>query len=284
MPCLNIFSPRRGVMTEPFSFHWLARSGYAARGLVYILVAGLALFSSLGGGDPNSKSALQLVLEQPFGRIWLGLIAIGLGGFIAWRLVQAFANADGHPNSLKGYIARIGMLVSGITHLGLATFAASQALTLGSGTQSGGEDAISAWVIAQPFGRYLLAGVGLAVIGAGVAQIVKGYRHGYRKYMDIPANAGTVIDWICLYGLVARGVIFVIIGVFFCYAAFAVDPDQAGGMSDALAWVRHLPFGAVLYAFVALGLLAFGLYGFAEAAYRRIQVPVVAKYKRALPL
>ncbi|WP_349017757.1 DUF1206 domain-containing protein [Rhizobium sp. 32-5/1] len=169
------------------------------------------------------------------------MIAVGLGGFIAWRLVQAFANADGHPNTVKGYTIRTGMLISGITHLGLATFAASQALSSGSGTQSGGEEAISAWVIAQPFGRYLLAGVGLAVIGAGVAQIMKGYRHGYRKYMDIPATAGTVIDWICLYGLVARGVIFVITGTFFCYAAFAVDPEQAGGMSDALAWVRQLP-------------------------------------------
>ncbi len=76
---------------------------------------------------------------------------------------------------------------------------------------------------------------------------------------------------ISIYGLVARGLVFGIVGVFFLYAAFTVDPDQAGGMADALAWVQGLPFGRVIYAVVALGLAAFGIYNFVEARHRRIR-------------
>ncbi|WP_276120171.1 DUF1206 domain-containing protein [Pararhizobium qamdonense] len=261
-------------------FQWLARSGYAARGIVYVLVAGIALFSSFGSGKPDSKSALHVVLEQPLGRFWLGLIALGLLGFIAWRLAQAFGNADGHPPTAKGYGTRFGLLVSALVYTSLAIYASSVALGIGSKSGSGGETGLSAWLIEQPFGRYLLAGVGLATIGAGIAQILKGTGRGYTKYLDIPHTAGTAIDWICMYGLAARGIILVITGVFFLYAAFVVDPGQAGGISDALDWVRQLPFGAILYVAVAIGLFAFGLYGFVESAYRRIRPPTIASSMR----
>ncbi len=73
------------------------------------------------------------------------------------------------------------------------------------------------------------------------------------------------LGWSPLYGLAARGVVFIITGMFFLYVAFTVDPGQAGGIPQALSWVRQLPFGAVLYAIAAVGLLAFGIYGFVEA-------------------
>lgn len=271
-------------MQNQSSFQLLARSGYIARGVVYILVAGLALFSSFGGGEPNSKSALQVVLQQPLGRVWLGLIAVGLLGFIAWRLAQAFANADGHPSTAKGYAIRFGLLISAIVYGSLAIYAASMALSIGGQQGSGGEAGLSSWLISQPFGRYLLAGVGLAVAGAGIAQVIKGFGHGYRKFLDIPTTAGTAIDWICVYGLGARGVVLIITGVFFLFAAFTVDPEQAGGIAEALAWVRQLPFGAILYVIAAIGLFAFGLYSFVEAAYRRIRAPAVAGARDAMRL
>lgn len=104
-------------------FEWPARAGYSARGIVFLLVAALAVFSSFGGGKADTKSALDAVLEQPFGRLWLGLIGLGLLGFVAWRLAQSIANADNHDHSVKSYLIRAALLGSAATYMGLAVYA-----------------------------------------------------------------------------------------------------------------------------------------------------------------
>ncbi|EUB98997.1 protein of unknown function DUF1206 [Rhizobium sp. CF080] len=269
-------------MDKNRKLEWLARSGYAARGIVYVLIAGMASLSTFGGGEPDSKSALQIVLEQPFGQIWLGLIGIGLIGFILWRVAQAVVNTDRHESNAKGYLVRAGLLVSAATYTGLAFYAVGQALHLGLGGPSAGREGWTSWLMQQPFGRYLVAGVGLAIIGAGCAQAVKGIKRGYLRYFESGFEHRAVLNGICTYGLIARGVIFLIVGFFFVYAAFAVDPNQAGGMADALAWVRQLPFGAILYGLAAIGLFAFGLYGLIEAWYRIVQPPSMDQSLRAM--
>jgi hypothetical protein len=259
-------------MAQSSCFEMLARFGYGARGAVYVLVAAMALFATFGGGGhgAGTRSALAAVLEQPLGRVWLLTISAGLFAFVAWRFAQSIWNADGHPRSVKGLAVRAGMFTSGLVNVGLALFAASHAI--GSSLKgSNGPVSLTAWLFSQPFGRYLVGLVGICIIGAGVAQMIKGLTHGFRKYLNLPDS--TFMDGICLYGLAARGTVFLIVGAFFVYAAYAVDPQEAGTLTDALRWVRQLPFGGSLYAAVAVGLLAFGLYGFIEARYRRITAP-----------
>jgi hypothetical protein len=263
---------------------WLARAGYAARGLVYVLVALMALLGSLGGGSPDSQSALQMVLSQPLGRVWLGIIAVALVGFVLWRIMQSVANADGHPDAAKGYVVRTGMLVSAVTYSGLAIYAGSRALSMGSGGSGGGSQAWTTWLMQQPFGRYLVGFVALCILGAGIAHIVKGIRRSYHRYLSFDAPHHPSLDLFCVYGLVAKGVVFLIIASFFGYAAFVVDPNQAGSMSDALTWIRRLPFGASLYVLMGLGLFSFGIYGFIEARYRRVRPPSMRQARRAMPI
>lgn len=264
-------------------FEWMARAGYAARGLVYVLVGLMALLGSIGGGSPDSESALEMVLSQPFGRIWLGLIGLFLVGFIVWRLAQSLANADNHPAELKGYVIRLGLLVSAITYTGLAIFAVTHALLMGSQEAGNGSQSWTAWLMQQPYGRYLVGAVGLCILGAGAAHIVKGFRRSYHRYLAFDANLHPAVDTCCVYGLVAKGVVFLIIGVFFLYAAFMIDAEQAGSMSDALTWVRQLPFGGVLYLAIGLGLACFGIYGFVEARYRRVAQPSLEQARRSIP-
>ena len=49
-------------------------------------------------------------------------------------------------------------------------------------------------------------------------------------------------------------------------------------MADALSWIRQLPFGATLYLAMGLGLLCFGIYGFIEARYRKVNPPGASDY------
>lgn len=235
-------------------FEWLAKAGYAARGIVFLLIAALALFSGFSGAEPESKSAISTLLEQPFGRVWVALIGLGLSGFVAWRLAQSLADSDGHGSDAKALAIRTAMMGSAVTYIGLASFAITHAANAGGGGEDSGERGLAEWIMAQPFGSYLAIAVGFGFIVGGVVTAAKGVMRKFEKYVHIPDRQG-ILTMVCIYGLVARGVVFAVTGILFAYAGFRVDPDQAGSMSDALTWLRHLPFGSLIYMVVAAGLL-----------------------------
>jgi hypothetical protein len=272
-------------MNTRSKFHLMARAGYGARGVVFLMVAALALFSGFAGAEPDTNSALETLLQQPFGRIWIGLIGLGLAGFVIWRLAQSLANADGQDDDAKGYAIRAALFGSAITYAGLAMTSILMALQMSNGSGgSGGEEGIAAWVMSQPFGRYLAGIIGIGFIIGGIVTAMKGIKRSFGRYLELDAKKNSPAVLISIYGLVARGVVFGIIGVLFLYAAFNVDPEQAGGMAEAMAWLRELPFGGIIYVVVAVGLAAFGIYNFVEARYRRIQAPEASDIRRQLPL
>ncbi len=272
-------------MNTRSKFHLMARAGYGARGVVFLMVAALALFSGFAGAEPDTNSALETLQQQPFGRVWIGLIGLGLAGFVVWRLAQSLANADGQDDDAKGYAIRAALFGSAITYAGLAMTSILMALQMSNGSGgSGGEEGIAAWVMSQPFGRYLAGIIGIGFIIGGIVTAMKGIKRSFGRYLELDAEKNSPAVLISIYGLVARGVVFGIIGVLFLYAAFNVDPEQAGGMAEAMAWLRDLPLGGIIYAVVALGLAAFGIYNFVEARYRRIRAPEASDIRRQLPL
>ncbi|UVC12441.1 DUF1206 domain-containing protein (plasmid) [Rhizobium sp. TH2] len=257
------------------AFQLIARAGYCARAAVFFAVGGLALVSGLSRGTSDTKSALGAIPQQPFGRIWVGFIALGLMGFVGWRLAQSLGNADRHPPKAKGFAIRAALFGSALAYVGLAWFAAERALGLAGENDGGAEKGLAAWAMSQPFGKYLAAVIGLGFIIGGIVTIAKGVLRKYEQYIDQEAKANRLTTWICVYGLSARGLLFVIVGCFFSYAAFKVAPEQAGSVVDALNWIRNLPFGALLYSVVALGLASFGAFNVVQARYRLVREPRV---------
>lgn len=266
------------IVTTP-KFAWLARTGYAARGIVYLIVGGLAVLAAFGAGQTtNTRGALTTILQQPFGYALLALVALGLVGYALWRLVQALADTDRHGTDVHGLAVRAGLLISAGTHALLALFAIS--LIFGWGSSMGGGDGGSsqdwtAWLLQQPLGRWLVGLIGVAVIGAGLAHMVKGYRAKFEKYLQMDRATFTKVSPICRFGLMARGVVFAIIGSFFIVAALRFSSGEVRGLKGALDVLREQPYGWVLLAVVALGLLAFGMYSLIEARYRRIEEPAL---------
>ena len=99
-------------------FEYLSRAGFVARGLVYGIIGILALKLALGQGGKltNQQGALHTVAHQPFGKVLLTLVAIGLGGYALWRLVRA---AIGHgPEGTDSGFDRVAALASGIVYGG----------------------------------------------------------------------------------------------------------------------------------------------------------------------
>jgi Domain of Unknown Function (DUF1206) len=258
----------------------LARLGYAARGAVSLLVGGLAVLaaSGRGGGATGSKGALQELLLQPLGDALLAAVALGLFGFALWRALQSLLDADGLGRDPKAVVVRAGQAVSAIAHAGLGVFALSLLVGWGYGGGAGGDEERSArdgtrWLLAQPFGEWLVGAAGLAVIGAGLGMAGKAWTASFMRHLACgPGQARWVVP-LGRAGYAARGVVFVLIGAFLVVAAVQSDPSEARGLGGALLALQERPFGRALFGLVALGLAAFGAFGFLEARYRRINAP-----------
>ncbi|MBB4351836.1 DUF1206 domain-containing protein [Aliirhizobium cellulosilyticum] len=270
-------------MRAVMRFELLAKLGYAARGIVFLLVAVLALFSGIAGGQPETKTAISTLLQQPLGRVWVGLIGFGLLGFVAWRLAQSIADADGQGNDGKAMVIRTALLASAVTYTGLAVYALGRAFSASGDSGGSGEKGLAQWVMSQPSGSYVAIAIGIGLIVGGIVTGAKGALRKFEKYVQFPDRSG-VLSYICMYGLMARGAVFSVTGILFAYAGFKVDPDQAGGIADALEWLRELPFGSVLYVVIAIGLAAFGVYNLIAAKYRTVKGPRLDDVTRAVPL
>ena len=253
----------------------VARSGYAARGIVYLIIGGLAVLAAVGNGGGKtvgSKGALATLAHEPLGGAALIVIALGLFGYALWRGVQAILDADDHGTDLKGLVIRAGLMVSAITHALLGIYAISLPFTVGAGSGGSGSKGAVAWLLHQPFGVYLLAIAGACIAGAGLAQIWKGITGQFRKRLAMHPHLMNSLSPVCAFGLSARGIVFVIIGGFILYAAYTYDPEQAGGLADALTWLRTQSYGQVLFMVIATGLLSFGAYSLIEAVWRRVDM------------
>ncbi|SDN86235.1 DUF1206 domain-containing protein [Vreelandella arcis] len=251
-----------------------ARMGYAARGIVYVLVGGLAALAVFGQGGQTegSRGALERVLTAPFGKVLLAIMAIGLVGYAMWRCIQAIKDADHHGHGAKGLAIRAGLLASAVTHTLLAFFAATLIFQFGgsSGGSGGGSQGVAGWLMQQPFGRWLVGAVGLVLIGVGIAHALKGYKAKFDKHFEMPKQTQQWAYPICRFGLAVRGLVFVIVGCFFIIAAYQFDPSEAGGIDEVFTTLRSQIYGKWLLAFVAIGLFAFGIYSLLAAVYRRV--------------
>jgi hypothetical protein len=254
------------------AFELLSRAGFVARGLIYAIIGILALKLALGHGGKltDQKGALHTVAQQPFGKVLLTLLAIGLGGYSLWRLVRA---AIGHgPEGSDSGFDRVAAFASGIAY-GVMCFLAVEIL-LGAGGGSGGSVKKStAGVLGWPAGTWIVGIAGVVLIGVALYQ---GYRGITQKFLDeskVEEMGPQVKKWISrlgTFGHLARMVVFGLVGIFVVKAAIDYKPSKAVGLDGALAKIVHHSYGPFLLGIVATGLIAFAVYSLSDARYRRI--------------
>ncbi|MGE5335689.1 MAG: DUF1206 domain-containing protein [Nitrososphaerota archaeon] len=269
-------SEAKAAATSPW-FTPLARLGYAAKGIVYLIMGLLALSAALGGGarPTDQKGVFQTMLEHPFGRLLLIVVTVGLVGYAVWSLCQGILDVDGKGTSAKGIVTRVGYAVVGIVYLSLAFGAFN--LVMGSGSAGKSSDAttrdFTAQLLSKPLGVALvvLAGLGALVIAAVL--FYRAWKADFESLIypkELGQKGKDLLVTLGRVGYAALGVVFVEISVFLVVAAFRHDPGKAQGLGGALRVLAQQPFGRVLLALVALGLIAYGIYSVGSARYRRV--------------
>jgi uncharacterized protein DUF1206 len=259
--------------------NWLVpfgRLGYAANGLVYVLIGVLAVQAVLGrGGDTTDPAgALGHVIQAPFGRVLLAVVAVGLAGYALWRMLQAALDTEHQGSQFKGMVARCGYAIAAFTYAGLA-FSAVAMLT--GGTAQPGEDQSAqdrtAWLMSQPFGAWLVVLAGLVVVGVGINQFVLAWRGTLDRQLQtggMDSRLREVVSLAARLGNTARGIAFGVIGAFLVLAGVQARPDQARGLGGALNALAQQPFGPWLVGLVGVGLIGYGVHMLVAARYRRM--------------
>lgn len=186
-----------------------------------------------------------------------------------------------HGSDAKGIASRIGAALSGLAYAGVATNAAL--LAIGSGNSGSGGNSKQDWtamVMQQPFGRWLVGLAGVIIIGVGCWRIYQAYKVKFRKRLNLSELDSQKQNWlvnISRFGIAARGVVFIIIGFFVLQAAHYSNPNQVKGLDGALYSLTQQPFGKFLLAVVAFGLVAYAVYLFVQARYRKMNFNLLKK-------
>ena len=252
-------------------FEWLSRAGFVARGLIYGIIGILAIKLALGAGGKttNQQGALETIARQPFGKVLLILVAIGLAGYALWRLLRALL---GHgPEDSDSTFERVAAFASGIVYAGLCAIAVE--ILLGSGGSSGNANKTTAGVFGWPAGTWLVGIAGAVLVGVGLYQGYRGLSKDFLKDSKTEQMSPQVrrwIEWIGTFGHLARMVVFCLVGAFLINAAIDYNSNKAVGLDGALAKIADASYGPFLLGIVAAGLIAFGVYSLTDARYRRI--------------
>jgi Domain of Unknown Function (DUF1206) len=271
------------MAVPPRILEHVARVGIVAKALVYLGIGLLATGAALriGGALTDTSGIFHFVLHQPLGRVLLGALSLGLLAYTAWLLVQAFLDPDGNGTSFVGLVNRFGHVVTALAQLALSIEGARLALGLpsvlsASGAQRSGVDLSNQRLVAEgfrvPFGVHLVGLVGLVLVGVAISQMYRALlgdvHHDWR--LGGLGKGGAWAVRIGRFGLAARAVVVGVAGALVFQAARSYDPSRAGGIGDVLRTLARQYTSGWLLGLVALGLVAFGIFGLVEARYRVI--------------
>jgi hypothetical protein len=251
---------------------WLARAGYAARGIVFVILAWFTAVAAIHAyrRPLDSKDALAALLTQPLGAVLLAVISAGLACFALWRLAQAFLDIDGFGADWRGLARRGIYAAAALFYAGFASITLS--MLIGLRTASA-EHAVHDWtarLLAYRFGDVALGVIGLAIIAGGIGMAVAGIRAEFRHRIALREKPRRLVTALGRAGYLARAAVIAIIGLFLVFAALDANAHEARGLAGALLAIKRQPHGSLLLALAACGLLAFGAYGIAEAVFRRV--------------
>ena len=264
-------------MSTQHSLVVLARGGYAARGVLYLIIGIFALLAAHDSTKPkDSHKSLEALLGQPFGYFLVGLVVAGLLAFAGWRVLQATRDVDHHGTELKGLVIRAGLFSGGVVNGALAFFALGLLMSgiRSSGNSGGQTKDWLAHLLSWEYSNVLVYLIALLPLGVGVAHIIKGWKASFEKYFNADEDVMRYVRPVSRFGLIARGVVFIEIALLLAVSGSTYQAMDPPGMKEALDALQNLPGGWLILMVMASGLIAFSVYSFSEAFWRRINMDV----------
>jgi hypothetical protein len=264
-------SASRAADSKPLEY--LARGGFVCYGVIHLLFAWLALQVAFGGSsnETDQSGALQLVAQQPFGKVLLVVIAVGMIALAIWQAFEAAVGESG-PQNKRAVAERV---LSGCRFVLYGYFAYLTIKTIsGANTsQAQSQKSTTSSVMSHSGGRWLIGVAGIVVVGVGIGLAINGLTKKFEEHLNTGQMRPSVrktVRRLGMAGYTAKGVSYAIVGILLVSAAVTYDPNKATGLDGALKSLTGHGWGVWLLVLIALGIAAFGVYCFFQARYRKV--------------
>ena len=243
----------------------IARFGMGAKGIVYLLIGVLTALAAFGqGGSKSGKNdILQFVAEQPYGKILLIALGLGLTGYTFYRLYQAFGNPKNHDSDAKGYFKRFAYVISGIIY-GLLAYSALRIVLAASRNDSD----LASQLLNSDYGNIIAIIVALILLGKAIYEFYVAYSGKYREDVEhagISGDAQSLLTKAGKMGFTARGIVASILAFLFFKTGFSSSTENIN-RTDAFSFLQN-EFGSMIMGLVALGIALYGIFMLIKSKY-----------------
>ena len=173
-------------------------------------------------------------------------------------------------------VIRAGLLAGGVVNSALAFFALGLLISgIKSSSNSAGQTKDwLAHLLSWEYSNVLVYLIALVPLGVGIAHLIKGWKASFEKYFEADEDVMRYVRPVSRFGLIARGVVFIEIALLLALSGSAYQAMDPPGMKEALDALQNLPAGWLILMVMALGLIAFSVYSFSEAFWRKINMDV----------
>jgi hypothetical protein len=256
--------PLRPIRRHPWLLFYF-RIGIASLSLLYLLSGSLTALSAmgLGGKRVDQQDIVPYLFRLPLGRITLFILALGMGGYVLWRLTQVWTDPAGFGAGPKGLCIRAGYLISGLLYASLAGYALRMVWEDRSRRPMHGAPLVAAALLEQPHGPDLVRAVAVAIFILGLVQFFRAFTERFRRQIpDLAVNRRFehLIRWSGRIGFTARGVVLVVIARLFQVAADHANAREAGGVGKAWDFLGKGRWGHETLAMVAACIAVYGVF------------------------
>jgi hypothetical protein len=250
----------------------MARIGFGARGLVYLLVAAFATTAALGfGRQPHGiMDAVQAIPDTQLQVLLAAVIGTGLASLAAYFAIVGLWHCC-RDSGARRWLFAAGMLGDALIYA--AVMISILGLVIGWHADGERQTQIwTAWALGQPFGRVIVGVIGLLILACGIGVIVWVMTTDIDDDVDLPEDQKRAIEPIGRYGLAGRGLAVSLVGVYWMSAAIHAEASEAHELGGTLQAVQQNPKGWLLLLTLGLALAASAVFDFVEALYHRPQL------------
>ena len=261
----------RAARSKPLEY--LARGGFVCYGVIHLLVAWVALAVAFHRSQQESDQSggLQMQASQPFGKALVVIVVIGMVALALWQVFEAIIGESGRRDR-DALAQRVISGVRAVVYLWLAWIGV-KVVRGANASQAQSSQNKSSDLMSSTGGRWLVGLAGLVVLGVGIGLAVYGLTKKFEKHLNTAQMSAAVrrtVRRLGMGGYAAKGVAYGITGALLAFAAITYQPDKARGLDGALKTLAGHAWGTWLLVLIAAGFVAFGVYCFFQARYRKV--------------